>query len=212
MSRVNPDELPGGMVTLGLVIEMPDHTAKHIGLQLSRRFSRSNFSRSTANSAIKRLHEQGYIQCTYEAPGPERASNRHVATPLGERVFHDWMYDVPSRDGSGPDPALREAMYGRIELCKDEDIPRLLELANEEVTVSETLYNEASKRLREQEEAARLLKQLRPDSKKRPTERVREILMVVEPLHWLHRAKRYELVASELENIMADMQVDLPET
>jgi hypothetical protein len=208
MSRVNPDELSGGMVTLGLVIEMPDHSAKEIGLQLSRRFSRSNFSRSTADNAIVRLREQGYIECTYEAPDGGRASNRHVATTLGERSFHDWMYDLPSRDG---DPVLREALYGRLELCKDEDISRLLELANQEVTVSETLYNEASKRLREQEEAARLLKQVKPHSKKRPTERVREILLQVEPLHWLHRAKRYELVASELEDIIADMQASVSE-
>jgi hypothetical protein len=211
MSRVNPDELSGGMVTLGLVIELPDHTAKEIGLQLNRRFSRSNFSRSAADNAIVRLRNAGYLQCTYEATNGERAANRHVATPLGERAFHDWMYDLPGRDGSSPDPVLREAMYGRLELCKDEDIPRLLELANQEVTVSETLYNEASKRLSEHEELARHLKKVKPDSKKRPTKRVREILLLVEPLHWAHRASRYELVVKELEDIIADMQADVSE-
>jgi len=208
MSRVNPDELSGSMVTLGLVIEMPDHSAKEIGLQLYRRFSRSNFSRSAADNAIVRLRKKGYIECTYEAPGSERAANRHVATALGERAFRDWMYDLPSRDG---DPVLREALYGRLELCKDEDIPQLLDLAKHEVTVSETLYNEASKRLREQEELARHLKKVKPDSKKRPTERVREILLLVEPLHWSHRAARYELVVNELEGIIADMQASVPE-
>jgi DNA-binding PadR family transcriptional regulator len=208
MSRATPDELSGGMVTLGLVIEMPDYTTKDIGLQMSRRFSRSNFSRSTADNAINRLLEQGHIECTYEAPDGGRASNRHVATPLGERSFHDWMYDLPSRDG---DPVLREALYGRLELCKDEDIPRLLDLANHEVIVSETLYNEASKRLHDQEELARHLKKVKPNSKKRPTERVREILLLVEPLHWSHRAARYELVVKELEDIIADMQADVSE-
>jgi DNA-binding PadR family transcriptional regulator len=206
MARANSSDLPGGMVTLGLVIDMPDQTAKYIGHQLSRRFHRSHFSRSTGHSAIVRLHQQGCIRRTHKAPGRERTGDRYVATPLGERVFRDWMYDLPSRDGSGPDLALREAMYGRIELCKVEDIPRLLELAREEVTVSTALFNEASKRLTEQEAAARRLKELRPDSKKRPTERVREILGLVEPLHWSHRAERYELIVKELEEIIDEMQ------
>jgi DNA-binding PadR family transcriptional regulator len=206
MSRANPSELPGGMVTLGLVIENPDQTAKYIGHQLSRRFRRSHFSRSTGHSAILRLHKQGCIQCTHKAPGPERTNDRYVATQLGKDVFRDWMYDLPSRDGSGPDLALREAMYGRIELCKVEDIPRLLELAREEVTVSTALFDAASKRLTEQEAAARRLKELRPHSKRRPTERVREILRLVEPLHWSHRAERYELIVKELEEIIDEMQ------
>jgi hypothetical protein len=208
MSQVNPDELSGSMVTLGLVIDMPDHTTKEIGLQLYRRFSRANFSRSTHDGAIVGLRKQGYIECTYEAPGSERASNRHIATALGERKFYEWMYDLPSRDG---DPVLREALYGRLELCKDEDIPRLLSLARHEVMLSETLYNEASQRLHDQGELARHLKKVKPDSKKRPTERVREILLLVEPLHWSHRAARYELVVKELEDIIADMQADVPE-
>jgi DNA-binding PadR family transcriptional regulator len=89
MSLVNPDELSGSMVTLGLVIEMPEHTTKEIGQQLYRRFSRSNFSRSAHDSAIDRLCKQGYIECTHEASTSERSANRHVATPLGERAFHD---------------------------------------------------------------------------------------------------------------------------
>jgi hypothetical protein len=208
MPHVTPDELSASMVTLGLVIEMPDHSTKEIGLQLYRRFSRSNFSRSSHDGAIVRLRKQGYVECTYEVPGSERAANRHIATALGERKFRDWMYDLPSRDG---DPVLREALYGRLELCKDEDIPRLLNLAKHEVTVSETLYGEASKRLREQEELARHLKKVKPNSKKRPTERVREILLLVEPLHWSHRAARYELVVKELEDIIADMQASVLE-
>jgi DNA-binding PadR family transcriptional regulator len=194
------------MVTLGLVIEMPDQTAKYIGYQLSRRFRRAHFSPSTCHSAIDRLHKQGSIRCTYKAPGRERTEDRYVATEHGEDVFHNWMYDLPSRDGSGPDLALREAMYGRIELCKIEDIPRLLELAREEVTVSTALFDAASKRLTEHEAAARRLKELRPHSKRRPTERVREILRLVEPLHWSHRAERYELIVKELEEIIDEMQ------
>lgn len=207
MSSLAPDQLSGVMVTLGLVIEMPHHETKEIGLQLARRFSRSNFSRSTANNTIDRLLEQGHIECTYRDPGYGRASNRHVATPLGERVFLEWMYDLPSGDG----PVLREALYGRLELCKEEDIPRLLVLAKHEVTVSETLYNEACKRLSHQEELARHLKKIKPNSKKRPTERVREIMLHVEPLHWSHRAARYQLVVDELEEIISDMQADASE-
>jgi DNA-binding PadR family transcriptional regulator len=199
------------MVTLGLVIEMPDHTVKDVGVQLCRRFTKSNFSRSTADNAIVRLLKHGWIECIHEAPGRGRASSRHVATPLGERVFHDWMYDLPGRDGWGQDPVLREAMFGRLQLCKEEDIPRLLVIAKQEVAVSEDLYNVASKRLREQEDSSKLLKQVRPERKKRPTERVRDILMVVEPLHWLQRGNFYELIADELETIIADMQPELSE-
>jgi hypothetical protein len=55
MSRVNPNELAGSMATLGLVIEQPDKTVRHIGRELDRRFTRSRFSRATAQTALERF-------------------------------------------------------------------------------------------------------------------------------------------------------------
>jgi hypothetical protein len=198
MSRVQPDELPGSMVTLGLVIEMPDQTVKHIGSCLGRRFRRSNFSRSTAHSAVLRLADQGCVRRTYTAPGIERSSDRYVPTSEGRQVFRAWMYDVSRRGAPGPGPALREAMYGRIELCKLEDIPRLLELAREEEQVSADLYDEASKRLTNHTKTKK--------KKGDPRQRVRDILMYVEPLHWSARAERYQLIVEALEEVLKDMR------
>jgi hypothetical protein len=202
MSRLNPSELPGTMVVLGLVIEEPGQTVKHIGSTLDRRFKRSNFSRSTAQNSMKTLAGLKYVRQTHKV-GRGGSNDCYVATPKGEQVFHAWMYDLPN--GSGPHPTLREAMYGRIELCRDEDIPRLLDLAREEVVVSIDLYQAASKRLMRHENAAKRLTQAKPGTKA-PTKRVREILMHVEPLHWSHRAERYELIAEALEEVIADMQ------
>src|SRR6202035_1333820 len=123
MSRVNPAELPGSMAVLGIVIEQPNDTVTHIGQCLGRRFTRARFARSTAHSTLPRLARAERVHRTHQAPGSDRSKDRYEATSGGLEVFRAWMFEQPSAT-----PALRDAMYGRIEGFRLEDLFGLIEM------------------------------------------------------------------------------------
>jgi predicted transcriptional regulator len=195
MSRVNPDELPASMVVLGLLIEQPDQTVRHFGQCIDQRFTSARFSRATAQTALERFTERGWVDRSHE--GRSRSYDRYVPLKPGKSAFREWMYDIPK---DGPAPALREAMYGRIELCQLKDLPRLKQLAEEEAEASSLLYENATKRLGRH----RRSQISRTDYLKR----ARAILLHVDPMHWATRNKRYELIAEALGEIIEDMRKD----
>jgi hypothetical protein len=188
MSRVNPAELPGSMAVLGIVIEQPNDTVSHIGHCLGERFTRARFARSTAHSSLPRLAHSGRVHRTHLAPGRDRSLDRYEATTDGVEAFRSWMFEMPSAR-----PALREAMYGRIELCRLEDLPRLIEMVRQEEAVSDDMYKEAAWRLRQQ--------RLRKADPADYTRRIREVLLYADPMHWSSRSERYALIAERLEEI-----------
>jgi len=193
MSRVNPAELPGSMAVLGIVIEQPNDTVTHIGQCLGRRFTRARFARSTAHSTLPRLARAERVHRTHQAPGSDRSKDRYEATSGGLEVFRAWMFEQPSAT-----PALRDAMYGRIELCRLEDLPRLIEMARQEEAISADLYAEAAFRLR-QHTATR---QRDPADYAR---QVREVLLYADPMHWASRSERYKVIADRLEEIAQEI-------
>jgi hypothetical protein len=193
MSRVNPAELPGSMAVLGIVIEQPNDTVTHVGQCLDRRFARARFARSTAHSTLPRLAHAKRVHRTHQAAGTDRSKDRYEATAHGIEVFRTWMFELPSAM-----PALRDAMYGRIELCRLEELPRLIEMARQEEAISADLYAEAAMRLR-QHTAAR---------NKDPADharQVREVLLYADPMHWASRSERYKVIADRLEEIAHDI-------
>ncbi len=192
MSRVNPGELPGSMAVLGLVIEQPGETVSHIGQCLGERFHRSRFARSTAHSALPRLARLGRVRPTHIEQGNDRSLDRYEATAEGIEAFRAWMFELPSAR-----PALREAMYGRIELCRPEDLPRLIEMMRQEEALSDDLYRQATWRLRKQ----RLKTTDAADYKRR----IREVLLYVDPMHWSERSERYAVIAERLEEIAGEI-------
>src|ERR1700730_515934 len=139
MSRVNPAELPGSMAVLGLVIEQPNHTVAQIGHCLGQRFTRARFARSTAHSSLPRLAHSGRVRRTHLEGGNDRSLDRYEATREGLDAFDKWMFELPSAT-----PALREAMYGRIEFCRPEDLPRLIKIVRQEEAISDDMYKEAA--------------------------------------------------------------------
>jgi hypothetical protein len=192
MSRVNPAELPGSMAVLGLVIEQPNDTVSHIGHCLGQRFIRARFARSTAHSSLPRLAHSGRVRCTHLERGNDRSLDRYEATAEGVEAFEKWMFELPTAT-----PALREAMYGRIELCRPEDLPRLIAMVRQEEAISDDMYKEAAWRLRQQ----RLGKAPSADY----TRRIREVLLYADPLHWSARSERYALIAERLEEIAQEI-------
>jgi DNA-binding PadR family transcriptional regulator len=193
MARVNPAELPASMAVLGIVIEQPNETVGQIGQCLDRRFTRARFARSTAHNTLPRLAGAKHVRRTHQAPGGGRSKDRYEATPSGIELFRSWMTDLPAAI-----PALRDAMYGRIELARLEDLPRLIEMARREEALSGDLYAQAAVRLRQhtlarQREPPDLLSQ------------VREVLLYADPMHWASRSERYKVIADRLEEIAHDI-------
>jgi hypothetical protein len=193
MSRVNPAELPGSMAVLGIVIEQPNDTVKHVGQCLDRRFTRARFARSTAHSTLPRLAHARRVRRTHQASGTDRSKDRYEATANGVEVFRTWMFELPSGT-----PALRDAMYGRIELCRLEDLPRLIVMARQEEAVSADLYAEAALKLRQQIAA----RDRGPTDYER---QVREVLLYADPMHWASRSERYKVIADRLEEIAQEI-------
>ncbi len=196
MSRVTPAELPGSMAVLGIVIEQPNDTVSHIGHCLGQRFTRSRFARSTAHSSLPRLAHSGRVRRTHLERGNDRSLDRYEATAEGIDAFRAWMFELPSAK-----PALREAMYGRIELCRPEDLPRLIAMVRREEAVSDDLYREAALRLRRQ--------RLKNPDASDYARRIREVLLYADPMHWSSRSERYAVIAERLEEIAREAGLTL---
>jgi hypothetical protein len=116
------------------------------------------------------------------------------------------MFQLP-----GGVPAIREALYGRIELARLEHLPRLIGIAREEERIATDLYAAASERVRKHEirrrsGAARAM----PGDYER---KIRETLLYVDPLHWSSRAELFVVIAERLEEIAeeAGVQFAVPE-
>ncbi len=205
MSKPNPTDLPGSMVILGLLIEKPGQTVAEVARSLDERFPASRFDPATAHAALPQLARGGRgrpprASCIHQAPGRgKKAQNRYNSTREGFRVYSTWMHAVP-RD-SGP-PALREALYGRIELCRLEDLPVLIRIAREEELIARDMYSATSITLKLHLEHER---EKEPDGDN-PTDRdylrmVREVLLYVTPQHWSARHNHMEEIRGHLEKI-----------
>jgi len=195
MSKPNPAELPGSMVVLGLIIEKPGQTVAEVATSLDKRFKTSRFNPATAHTTLPQLERGGRyrprVKCIYRAPGRgNKAQDRYDPTHEGVRVHRAWMHAVPSE--SGP-PALREALYGRIELCTLEDLPELIRIAHEEASIATDMYSEASVAIKQHLEDERAKDTDRDALTDRDYLRmVREVLLHVSPLHWSARQSLME--------------------
>jgi len=207
MSRVNP-ALPAHMAVLGIVIEQPNQTVSHIARTLDDRFVRSRFVKSTAYMALPQMARGRSVRVrrTYTAPGDDRSMDRYAATPQGHEVFRAWMFEPPSAV-----PAIRDAIYGRIELARLEHLQGLIRIAREEETIATDLYAAANEAVRKHE----IAKKGQP-ARATPVDFEREIrntLLYVDPLLWSSRAAIAAVVAEHLEEIAqrAAIQFDVPD-
>lgn len=198
MARPASDELSGTMVVLGLVLERPNATVSDLGDRLHQRFRRARFSRSLAYNALPKLAQREEVRCTYRAPGEnrgDRARDRYEATQRGTDAFRSWMLDVPS---GVVQPALRDAMDGRLELCRVQDIPRMIEIARREAAVAADLYAAAHDVQRRHASG----KYNRFDFERR----LREVLLILDPDRWSARVEHYKKMVEMLEEIQHDME------
>lgn len=203
MSKSNPTDLPGSMVVLGLLIEKPGQTVAEVAKSLDERFPASRFNPATAHTALPQMARGGRIPprvtCIYQAPGRgQKAEDRYDPTHHGVRSYRAWMRAVPLEIGP---PALREALYGRIELCTLEDLPELIRIAREEAKIARDMYSDASATLKTHREDQR-----EKDASGELTDydylrMVREVLLQITPQHWAARHGLMEEIRRHHEKI-----------
>lgn len=207
MSKPNPAELPASMVIIGLLIERPNQTVSDVAHGLDRRFARSRFHPSTAHNALPQMARSGHrrprVRCTYRAPGGERNQDRYEATSEGVEAFRAWMAAAPS--GA---PALREALHGRIELCRLTDLPELIRLTREEALIARDLYSSASTKWKQYAED-----HAEPDNHGERSDadylrKVRDVLLCVSPEYWGSRYDHMEAIRRHLESIAAQAGIE----
>lgn len=189
------------MAILGLLIEQPNQTVAEVAQSLERRFARSRFHPSTAYNALPQMARPGHgpprVLCTYRTPGRGRkAQGRYEPTRDGVRVFRSWMTATPTGT-----PALREALYGRIELCRLVDVPDLIRMAREEATIARDLYSEACVTLKRHRDDER---ENEPSDEPTPEDyllEVRNVLLHVTPEYWAARHRHNDEIRRLLTKI-----------
>ncbi len=203
MSKQNPTDLPASMVVLGLLIEKPGQTVAEVAQSLDERFPESRFNSATAHVVLPQMARGGRyrprVTCIYRVPGGHKAQNRYDPTREGASLYRAWMHAMPSE--SGP-PALREALYGRIELCRLEDLPELIRIAREEALIATDMYSRASVTLKLHLEHERTKETDADELTDQDYLRmVREVLLHVTPKHWSTRHELMEEIRMYLEKI-----------
>jgi DNA-binding PadR family transcriptional regulator len=207
MSKPRPSELPSSMAILGILIDDPNKTVAEVAEALDTRFAQARWDPSTVYNALPQMarSKQGRprVRCTHQTH-PDRGrktQDRYEPTRAGVREFRDWMIGPPSGV-----PALREALFGRIELCRLEDLPHLIKMAREEANIAQGLYSSASVALKHHIDQKREKQARGRGPSKEPTEEdylleVRNILLHVTPEYWAARHAHNDEIARLLTGV-----------
>jgi hypothetical protein len=198
------------MVVLGLLIEKPGQSVAEIAKSLDERFLASRFNPATAHASLPQMARGGRLRprvtCVYKAPGRgQKATDRYEPTREGVSEYRAWMHAVPRE--AGP-PALREALYGRIELCTLEDLPDLIRIAREEASIARDMYSAASDKLNrhKEDERERIVGHQTDEDHLR---KVRQVLLHISPQHWAARNDHMKEVRRLLQKIATEAGIPL---
>ena len=213
MSKPKYAELPSSMAIVGLLIEDPNKTVAEVAAELEKRFPRARWDPSTAYNALPQMARSGQgrprVRRTYRSPDRRGAQDRYEPTIDGVRGFREWM--------TGPltgVPMLREALYGRIELCRLEDLPALIKMAREEASIAQALYSEAAVKLKQHIDKEREEKE-RKGPGDEPTDEdylleVRNVLLHITPEYWAARHAHNDEIAVRLTKVAEKAGIPIP--
>lgn len=210
MSKPSPSDLPGSMAILGLLHETPDLTVAEVAEALKTRFAICRFDPSTARSTLRQMERPGRgrpprVTCSQRADGRSRMHDRYRLTHIGLDEYSGWMYSKPIGI-----PALREALYGRIELCRLEDLPELIRIAREERDIADGLFSRAKDDLRQYLDRTRRRPRRGPLSREDFLRKVRGVLMHRTPEYWSARSVHHDDIAHSLKEIAREAGIDFP--
>jgi hypothetical protein len=209
MSKPNPADLPGSMVILGLLIEQPGQTVGEVAEQLRTRFASCRFDPATASHTLDQMARSARARSprvyrTFTSPGRGCRLDRYEVTVTGIRGFQAWMYQRPTGV-----PALREALYGRIELCRLEDLPELIRIAKEEVSIADDQYARSKATLTNHLQRGRRRPKAREPEPADFLREVRNVLVRVTPGFWSARSMHYDEIAEALRDIATRAGIDV---
>jgi hypothetical protein len=197
------------MAILGLLIETPDMTVAEVAQGLKTRFATCRFDPSTARHTLRQMAHDGpsrpRVTCTHTAPGRSRMQDRYKLTRAGINEFNGWMHQKPIGT-----PALREALYGRIEVCRLEDLPELIRIAREERKIASSLYSHAKANLTAQLERARRHPRRGEPGPEDFLREIRGVLLQVTPEYWSWRSMHFDDIARHLDDIAKRAGIDFP--
>jgi hypothetical protein len=197
MEKITRLRMPGSLATLGLIIERPHRTVAEIAEELDERFAEAQYDPATAWSSIKRMRdeENPRLEVTHLGEGRSRKDDRFGPTTRGIEEFDEWM-----RMYLGGVPPVREALYGRMELCRGpNDLPDLIRIAAEESVHAKAQFTatkndltherERKRRRRGHGEFAGFLQE------------IQGMLQDINPEYWSDRSIRFDLIATKLEKL-----------
>lgn len=125
----------GGEVILGLLAEEPSGSYQ-LDRRLAERFSSADYTNGMAKQTLKRLCKANLVRPIGAdtdvelPPGVSRAEAIvYEPTSAGIGHFRRWMW------ASIAAPPVREELHAKIALCQPSDMPRMITLVREAVTV-----------------------------------------------------------------------------
>jgi len=195
------------MAIIGLLTETPDMTVAEVAEALKKRFAVCRFDASTARGSLLQMAEarRPRVRCTHRPPGRSRMQDRYRPTPLGTDEFNAWKFMQPIGI-----PALREALYGRIELCRLEDLPELIRMGREERDIATALFSDAKTKLTVHLELARLHRRQGEPGPEDLLREARGLVMHFTPERWSSRSLHFARLAKDLEDIAKRAGIDFP--
>lgn len=208
MSKPRPSELPSSMAIVGILIDDPNQTVAQVADALDDRFPQARWDPSTAYNALPQMARskdgRPRVRCTHRThAGPGRKTqDRYKPTAAGVRDYRDWMMGPLSGL-----PALREALFGRVALCRRlEDLPHLIQMAREEAVIAQGLYSKASFELKQHINQDRERKARQKGPEREPTEEdyvleARNILLQITPGWWAARHAHNDELADLLTGV-----------
>jgi DNA-binding PadR family transcriptional regulator len=196
------------MAIIGILIEDPNITVAEVAEAVEERFPEARWDSSTVYNALPQMARSKYglprVRCTHQTH-PDRGrktQDRYEPTRAGAREFRDWMVG-----GLSGIPALREALFGRVALCRRlEDLPHLIQLAREEAVIAQGLYSKASVELKHHLDLDRERATREDDPDREPTEEellieARQILLKITPAWWAARHQHNTELADQLTKV-----------
>jgi hypothetical protein len=198
--KQNPGELPAGMLILGLLSRRPNQTVEEVQDSLDDLFASCRFHRTTALNSLQQMSKAASgrprVKRQYEDPG-SRLLDRYDSTEAGFEVYQTWMAKRP--EGR---PAIRDAMDGRIALCRLEDLPDLIVIAREERDLADFEYRDAKSELTRDLERTRSRGTRAGQPTREELEAEAHAMALQEaPRRWSERSEHYARVAKGLEDI-----------
>jgi hypothetical protein len=125
----------GREIVLGLLAEEPS-CFYQLDRRLAERFSSAGYTNGMARQTIMRLLKIDLVRPldvdadVASAPGVSRAGViLYEPTSAGIKHFQQWMW------ASVTTPPIREELHAKIALCRPNDMPRMIALVREAVTV-----------------------------------------------------------------------------